>query len=59
MTAPDLRPCPFCGSKAYHKKVDPAGYIQMECDRCWAEGPTAEDIVAAVAAWNKREGEGK
>ena len=53
----DLKPCPFCGVGASAEAlVNFDGYHFVGCE-CGAEGPIADDMDEARAAWNKRPGE--
>jgi len=57
MTAPDLKPCPFCGGDAFHIQSwegdsHDVGCFNGECPvepHAWAETE-----VEAIAAWNTR-----
>jgi hypothetical protein len=51
----ELLPCPFCEGPAFVRGDEFASWVQ--CDRCFAEGPTVcreDSQPAAIAAWNKR-----
>jgi Lar family restriction alleviation protein len=61
----DLKPCPFCGSKAQVKeREEPNGdiYAVTECVECYAEMPIAvswmeevnDYLPKSIAAWNRR-----
>ena len=52
----DLKYCPFCGEKEEicYANTHKAVY----CRNCLSEGPISVDETRAVAAWNKRHGEG-
>ena len=54
--APELKPCPFCGGKAFFVKFIPRyddAYVR--CERCEIEGERfANDNEKAIAAWNTR-----
>lgn len=49
MTAPELKPCPFCGEVPTQLN---AGGSYVYCHGCNAEGPYR--AVDAIAAWNTR-----
>ena len=50
----ELKPCPFCGSKA----VSAIDFVQYKygvyCINCDACGPMAKTKQRAIDAWNKR-----
>jgi Lar family restriction alleviation protein len=46
-------PCPFCG-ETKRLSVACLGVSYIACSGCHTEGPTADDDVAAIAAWNQR-----
>lgn len=48
---PDLRPCPFCGSRRVNEPNGVSGYIA--CGNCGAIGPGAGSQTARDA-WNRR-----
>lgn len=56
MTAPDLKPCPFCGTDkvavCQSERTDPVFWV--ECIRCNAEAQPSTDKAKAIAAWNRR-----
>ena len=61
MTAPELKPCPFCGGKAQivsHRVLEDAKEAYVFCKSCGAHGEHYEDAYApisdAIAAWNRR-----
>ena len=48
---PDLKPCPFCGSR----DIDYGGdWIGIECRSCGASGPYRNDKTTCVEIWNRR-----
>lgn len=55
-----LEPCPYCGD--YGAEVAESNVTSIFgglkkavfCNLCFAEGPTAETVTNAVAAWNRR-----
>jgi hypothetical protein len=55
MSAPKLKPCPFCGAKASETSIP--GLIRVGCNgeschvRPWV---WADTLSLAVAKWNKR-----
>lgn len=54
MSNEELKPCPFCGSKAKYYKNFNAGYYEItcsECDYCLMSG---DDIEEVVETWNTR-----
>lgn len=61
----ELKPCPFCGSKAelYHDQSSdyPCNWTYaVQCtdrDNCWIQGGNFKTEQEAIAAWNKRPGE--
>lgn len=57
MTAPYLKPCPFCSET--HAVVVPGedgDGFKVWCDACCAEGPYARSKAGAVNNWNERLG---
>ena len=53
MTAPELKPCPFCGGKPYLANVAMVGCAYVVCTDCRAQGDDASQ-EGAIAAWNRR-----
>ena len=55
--APDeLRPCPFCGepdTALYPRGIEDQKHM-IRCERCGAEGPTAQMSTGALIAWSTR-----
>ncbi|AUQ74796.1 Lar family restriction alleviation protein [Phaeobacter piscinae] len=59
MEAPELKPCPFCGSGMESNVTDHAagfakdslGHFAVNCE-CGAVGPFRDSIERACAAWN-------
>lgn len=49
MTAPDLKPCPFCGCQPWHSQ--PA--VRVVC-KCGAAGEWGYDSSDAAEKWNTR-----
>ena len=55
-SAPELKPCPFCGGRAewnIGQKGDGSPWRYITCESCEAIGPAAPEIET-VAAWNRR-----
>lgn len=52
-TAPNLRPCPFCGHADVFTTEDDDAAIFVTCGGCGADGPC--DAPDAIAAWNQRD----
>jgi len=55
----ELKPCPFCGGKAYFYNYDKGyeenNYFMIWCDNCeCAETPQFKTEQEAIFAWNKR-----
>lgn len=59
MTPPsEPRACPFCGSRAtILNRPVPVRFVA--CLDCGAEGGSRRTEEEAIAAWNRRAGEGK
>jgi Lar family restriction alleviation protein len=53
----DLKPCPFCGSKAVYFDESLVGYHHVECHVCPAS-VSGETQVHATTAWNTRRVDG-
>jgi len=53
MTAPELKPCPFCGGKPYLANVEMVGCSYVVCTDCRAQGDDATK-EGAIANWNAR-----
>jgi Lar family restriction alleviation protein len=54
-TVSELKPCPFCGSKAISgATLDNSWYAMCESDSCWAMTGYLETEAEAIAAWNRR-----
>jgi len=52
---PELKPCPFCGSKYAPQLCDmPNGKHAVCCDKCNSESGYFESFCEAAAAWNIR-----
>lgn len=45
--------CPFCGSSKWGIEVSTLGYW-VECERCQATGPMADNEDLAEIAWKQR-----
>lgn len=56
MTAPRLKSCPFCGNDPGEDSPFElyCATWAVECQHCFAQGPTAEDAEVARLAWNGR-----
>ena len=62
MKNPELKPCPFCGSKAelYEENIFSTKYSRVRCKKCYAETEKvciSLDYAAnnrAVELWNRR-----
>lgn len=55
--APELKPCPFCGSvRIVHDAFATTGYTHhvIRCRCCAAEGPWSKSESGARRAWNRR-----
>jgi Lar family restriction alleviation protein len=56
----ELKPCPFCGSKAkivdYRPSSRPSGvtYYFVECEECFGKSVSKLKRDEAIAAWNRR-----
>lgn len=53
---PDLKPCPFCGSKAELNRLGGPGstHAYVECSKCDASMSFRTTFEAAAEAWNRR-----
>lgn len=49
-----LKPCPFCGAKADDDFLDGGKPHWVFCNKCRAEGPTADTPTQAAMIWNTR-----
>lgn len=47
----DIKPCPFCGGKAYTIHSD-SDTVYVECWECHASGPDKRTIEDAISCWN-------
>lgn len=57
MTAPELKPCPFCGARDVFVERRTDGYSwEVTCDaaECSVAGPVRATKREAIAAWNTR-----
>jgi Lar family restriction alleviation protein len=55
MTAPELKPCPFCGFKAALCTTDRSHPVYwVECISCNADATPSTDKEEAISAWNTR-----
>jgi len=50
----DLKPCPFCGSKAELLNMGEDFPHIVVCTNCGSAGATYETEQEAIEAWNKR-----
>ena len=56
----ELKPCPFaCGGKTvpvydFQNYYNLPFHWKVKCEKCGAEGPTANTKQQAIDAWNKR-----
>ena len=48
-----LESCPFCGSECFNYDYGEEGWY-VECNGCYARGPSKPTIEEAEAAWNRR-----
>ena len=53
---PELKPCPFCGSKAevWISKYYCESFVKICCTKCFAETDGYKEIDEAYNAWNMR-----
>ena len=53
-----LRPCPFCGDKAYAFHMDaPSGYVLVGCmtEKCYGKLTMRKgELYAEIRRWNRR-----
>lgn len=59
MPRPELKPCPFCGSKGIlltTERIFPSGpnRYYAECSLCLTCGPVASTRKYAIVKWNDR-----
>lgn len=57
MTAPALRPCPFCGGKPQLVRAAFSAQWLVRCPTCNADRYARDaehSAAAAIAAWNRR-----
>lgn len=53
--APALLPCPFgCQAHPYPSHWIGARRPRVNCPTCFTEGPSADSVEEAIAAWNRR-----
>ena len=58
MKETELKPCPFCGSKA--KFIEPKvvyvsePYWRVQCHECFARGAASKSKEGAKSLWNRR-----
>jgi Lar family restriction alleviation protein len=50
----ELKPCPFCGGKAYRDRVDDKPLFWVACLECGIDGRICESEPEAITAWNRR-----
>ncbi len=55
MSAPKLKPCPFCGGEAKLSMLFGGPYF-VRCQKCLIEGRYRMAKRNAIAAWNRRVG---
>ena len=57
----ELKPCPFCGTKNAHLRVnlDHFYYVLCEKDGCHVRTDGHLNKEAAIEAWNRRAEDGK
>ena len=61
MPSNELKPCPFCGARAYvHRKILRASvtiwYVCL-CEECPCQTWGSDNMQEAIEAWNRRAGE--
>ena len=55
LTAPELKPCPFCGGKNLYAGYNEFGGLVTLCANCEAHGPSSEaEKDQILSAWNTR-----
>lgn len=56
MESPELKPCPFCGSKEVevYRPEAAAWSAVITCNACMAWGPEAKENEDAAERWNSR-----
>jgi len=50
----ELKPCPFCGGKAYLANPEPNALWRVICTNDCREGEYVSNRTAAIALWNTR-----
>lgn len=50
----DLLNCPFCGSGDEHLAIEGERTRWVACTVCDTCGPSGDEKMAAIAAWNRR-----
>ena len=58
MSASELKRCPFCGGKA-QITMSRYGTFHATCRTCFVTTQSAIEKEDAIAAWNRRAGEGE
>ena len=55
MNTPELKPCPFCGSKSITVEMDSMYGDKVRCENCGAGIDTkATRFPSAITLWNRR-----